>query len=238
VPTVAQFTVTAAKAALKQNGLKAATHMITQSSTSIPQGEVIGTQPGAGQNLANGSSVTLIVSSGESVPNVVNDSYGDAQAALSNFTNAGTQVVPKYQTTTTAQPDTVISQSPPAGQPLPKGGSIVLTVAKAPTTQKVPRVVGEPPTVAANQLGGLGLNVSEIPKTTRNPAMVGLIVKQFPTSLTVVKKGTIITIYYGVAPTGTTGGGNTGGGVSTGPQTTNTTTTPSSTTTTTSVTTT
>ena len=164
---------------------------------------------------------------------MVNDSYGDAQAALSNFTNAGTQVIPKYQTTTTAQADTVIAQSPLAGQPLPKGDSIVLTVAKAPTTQKVPRVVGETPTAAANQLGALGLNVSEIPKTTRNPAMVGLIVKQFPTSLSVVKKGTVINIYYGVAAATNSGGGTTR------PATTvTTTTTPSDTTTTTSTTTT
>jgi beta-lactam-binding protein with PASTA domain/predicted Ser/Thr protein kinase len=239
VPTVAQLSVAGAQAALKQNGLRASSHIITQTSTNVPQGEVIGTQPGAGQNLANGSRVTLIVSSGESVPNVVNDSYGDAQAALSNFTNAGTQVVPKYQTTTTVQPDTVVSQSPPAGQPLPKGASIILTVAKAPTTVKVLRVVGETPSAAANTLGGQGLNVSEIPKTTRNPAMVGLIVEQFPTSNMVVKKGTVVSIYYGVAPAGNSGGGNSGGtGVTTAPQSTTTTTTPSSTTTTTSVTTT
>jgi beta-lactam-binding protein with PASTA domain len=111
-------------------------------------------------------------------------------------------------------------------------------VAKAPTTQKVPRVVGETPNAAASELGGLGLNINEIPKTTRNPAMVGLIVEQYPTSNMTVKKGTVINIYYGTAaPTKTTGGGaNTT--PSTPPPSTTTTTTPSSTTTTTSVTTT
>ncbi|HEX3617697.1 MAG TPA: Stk1 family PASTA domain-containing Ser/Thr kinase [Solirubrobacteraceae bacterium] len=237
VPTVAGDTVPVATAQLRQNGVKVL-KVQDQPSTSVQQGQVIGTNPPAGESVASGTRVVLVVSSGVSVPNVVNDSYGDAQAALSNFTNAGTQVTPRYQTTTTVQPDTVISQSPLAGQPLPKGGSIVLTVAKAPTTQKVPRVVGEPPTTAANELGGLGLNVSEIPKTTHNPAMVGLIVKQYPTSNMVVKKGRIISIYYGVAPASDSGGGNSGGNGISGTPTTTTTTSPSSTTTTTSVTTT
>jgi beta-lactam-binding protein with PASTA domain/predicted Ser/Thr protein kinase len=236
VPTVSQLSPAAAKAQLTQNGLKIS-RTVAQTSTNIPQGEVIGTTPGAGASVGKGTAVILTVSSGESVPNVVGDNYGDAQAALSNFTNAGTQVIPRYQTTTTAQPDTVISQSPPANQPLPKGASIILTVAKAPTTVKVPRVVGETPSAAAGTLGGLGLNVNEIPKTTRNPAMVGLVVKQFPTSNSVVKKGIVMNIYYGVAANSSTGGGNSGGsGITTGPQTTTTTTTPSSTTTTTSTT--
>jgi beta-lactam-binding protein with PASTA domain len=99
---------------------------------------------------------------------------------------------------------------------------------------KLIRVVGETRSAAAQSLGEQGLNVSEIPQTTRNPNMVGLIVKQFPTSLTVVKKGSFVNIYYGVAaPSNSGGGGNT-----TPATTTITTTTPSSTTTTTSTTTT
>jgi eukaryotic-like serine/threonine-protein kinase len=228
VPTVSQLTVAAAEAQLKSNGLKVS-HIVTATSSSVPQGEAIGTQPGPGASVAKGTGVILNVSSGLAMPNVVNDDIGAAQAALSQFSS--NQVTERYQTTTTAQPDTVISQLPPAGQALTKDGIITLTVAKAPTTVKVPRVVGYPPSAAAATLGGLGLNVNEIPKATRNLAMVGLVVKQFPTSNSVVKKGIVMNIYYGVAANTTTGAG---GANTTSTQTT--TTTPSSTTTTTSTT--
>ncbi len=224
VPTVSGDTLAAARAQLRRNGLTVA-HVTSQSSTNVPQGQVISTTPGAGSSVSNGSGVELVISSGELVPSVVGDSYGDAQAALSNFTSAGTTVSPKYQTTTTAQPDTVIGQSPAANQPLPKGGSITLTVAKAPTTVRVQRVVGDTPGAAVATLNGLGLNVNQIQKTTHNPNMVGLVVEQYPTSNMTVKKGRVITIYVGVAAPAktTTTGGNT--------QTTTTTTIPSTTTT-------
>ncbi|HWE58965.1 MAG TPA: Stk1 family PASTA domain-containing Ser/Thr kinase [Solirubrobacteraceae bacterium] len=235
VPTVSGDSESVARGQLRQNGLKVS-RVVTQTSTNTPQGQVIGTQPGAGASVANGSPVVLLISTGEAVPSVVGESYGDAQAALSQFTNQGTQLIERYQTTTTAQPDTVISQSPPANQPLPKNSAITLTVAKAPDTVKLIRVVGETPSAAVSQLSGYGLSVSQIPKTTHNPSMVGLVVKQFPTSLSVVKKGSIVTIYYGVAP-GSTGGGSTGGG-SAGLSNTGTSTTNSSTITTSSSTTT
>jgi serine/threonine-protein kinase len=203
VPTVSQDTPAAARAQLQNNGLKVL-KVQTQQSSSIPQGQVIGTNPQAGASVSNGTAVVLIVSSGIALPNVVNESYGDAQAALSNFTNQGTQLITKYQTTTTAQPDTVVSQSPQPGQPLPKGGVITLTVAKAPTTVHMQRVVGYTPAAAVNELNSLGLNANQVPKVTHNPNMVGLVVKQYPTSNMTVKKGSIVTIYVGQAPSGTT----------------------------------
>jgi serine/threonine-protein kinase len=235
VPTVSGDSPATARAQLRGNGLRVLKVQNT-TSTNVPQGQVIGTNPPAGASVRNGTEVVLTVSSGEAVPSVVGDSYGDAQAALSQFTNQGTQVVPKYETTTTATPDTVLSQTPAANQPLPAGGSITLTVSKAPTTVKVLRVVGETPTAAANQINGWGLNVNEVQKVTHNPAMQGLVVMQYPTSIMTVKKGTLMTIWIGVAP-GSTGGGSTGGG-STGLNNTGTSTTNSSTTTTASSTTT
>jgi serine/threonine-protein kinase len=221
VPTIAGDTTAAARAQLRSNGLKVS-RITTTSSTNVAQGQVISSSPGAGSSVPNGSSVSLVVSSGLSVPNVVGDSLGDAQAALSNFTSQGTQVNTTFQTTTTTTPDTVVQQSPQANQPLPKGGAITLTVSKAPTTVKMPRVVGETPTEAAAQLGADGLTVNPVDKITHNLSMVGLVVKQDPTSLSIVKKGTIVTIWIGQqAPSNTT----------TSPQTSTSATTPSTTTT-------
>ncbi|MGH2844238.1 MAG: PASTA domain-containing protein, partial [Solirubrobacteraceae bacterium] len=214
VPTLVGDTPAQARAQLKQNGLKVL-RTVSQQSSSTPAGQVISTQPGAGASVSKGTAVVLNVSSGQAVPYVVGDSLGDAQAALSQVSGTPPQV--KYQTTTTAQPDTVIAQSPSSGQSLPKNGVITLTLAKAPDTVKVPRVVGFPPNAAVAALSGQGLNVNELPQTTHNPAMVNLVVKQYPTSLTVVKKGKVINIYIGQAPgSGTGTGGGTGGTGGTG----------------------
>ena len=194
VPTVATLSQAAAEAQLKQNGLKVS-HVAQQVSGTVPQGEAIGTQPGAGASLSKGQGVILYMSSGLAMPNVVGDNLGTAQAALSQFTT--NQISIQYQTTRTATPDTVLSQSPGAGRPLTSSATITLTVAKAPSTVKVPRVVGETPSAAVATLSGLGLSVDQVPVTTHNPNMVGLVVKQFPTSTTVVKRGTVINISVG-----------------------------------------
>jgi beta-lactam-binding protein with PASTA domain/predicted Ser/Thr protein kinase len=220
VPTVTQLSLADAEAQLRQNGLKVG-RISRQTSNGVLQGQVISTSPVAGASVAKGTRVSLTVSTGEAMPNVVGDNLGDAQAALTQFTNQGTQITVRSQTTTTAQPDTVVAQQPQANQPLPKSASITLTVAKAPDTQKVPRVVGETPSAAVSLLNGLGFTVNQIQKTTHNSNMVGLVVKQYPTSNMTVKKGSVINIYYGVAPlSGGSGGGSSGGGSLSPPPTT------------------
>jgi serine/threonine-protein kinase len=216
VPTVNSLSEAAAKQELKHNGLKVS-RVATSTSSTVPQGEVIGTAPGAGASVSKGARVILYVSSGVAMPSVVGDDLGAAQAALSQITATPPRIV--YETSTTATPDTVLSQSPQSNQALAKNGVITLTVAKAPDTVKVPRVVGETPTAAVGVLNTMGLNVTEVPTTVHNPANVGLVVQQSPTSLSVVKKGTVVTIYYGVAAGSTggqSGGGQSGGGQSGG----------------------
>jgi serine/threonine-protein kinase len=232
VPLVTNESPVAARRELRHNGLKVS-HVTTTSSSSVPQGQVISTSPGAGASVANGSSVSMVVSSGEPMPNVVNDSLGDAQVALSNFTNAGTQLVRKYQVSSSAQPDTVISQYPLPNRPLPKGSAITLTIAKAPTTVKMPRVVGETATQAAATLGGDGLSVNPVQQTTHNLSHVGIVIRQNPTSLSIVKKGTIVTIWVGQAPPSSTTSTQT---TTTVPSTTTTSTTSSTSTTSTTTT--
>ncbi len=242
VPTVESLSQAAATQQLKQNGLKVS-RVVAQTSGSVPQGQVTGTLPGAGASLSKGAGVILYVSSGLAMPNVIGDDLGTAQAALSQISTSPPKII--YQTSTTATPNTVLSQSPAATQPLGKSGTITLTVAKAPDTVKVPRVVGDAPSAAVATLNTSGLNVTEVPTTVHNPASVDLVVRQFPTSLTVVKKGSVVTIYYGVAAgssSGNSGGtslgklnsiGKAGGGTTTStPRGTQTTTSTPSTTTT------
>ncbi|HEX3803828.1 MAG TPA: Stk1 family PASTA domain-containing Ser/Thr kinase [Solirubrobacteraceae bacterium] len=212
VPTVVQLPEAQAEAQLKAAHLKIS-RVIMETSTSVTQGDATRTDPAGGASLAQGASVILYVSSGLAVPDVVGDNIGDAQNALSQFRLTITK-----QTTTTADPGTVLSQSPNSGQPVPANGTVTLTVAEAPTTVKVPRVVGETPSAAAATLNSLGLNVNQVQTTVHNLGNVGLVLKQFPTSTSVVKKGTSVTITVGQAASTSSGGSS--GGVTSNPTTT------------------
>ena len=138
--------------------------------------------------------------------------------------------------TTAATPGTVLSQSPTVGKAVGQNGVVTLTVAQAPSTVKVPRVVGDTPSQAVTTLTAAGLNSAQVPTTVRNPNLVGLVVSQFPTSNSKVKKGAVVTIMVGQAAASNSGGtggpGGNGGTGTGGAGTTNTRTTASTPTTT------
>ena len=215
VPSVAQLTQAQAEAQIRQAGLKVL-QVTTETSTSVPAGEATRTYPVGGASVSRGRGVILYMSSGLAVPDVVGDNVGDAENALTQF---NVHVV--QQTTTTATPGTVLSQSPTFGKAVGQNGTVTLTVAQAPSTVKVPRVVGDTPSEAVSTLTAAGLNSAQVPTTVRNLNLVGLVVSQFPTSNSMVKRGTVVTITVGqAAPSNSNGTGGTGGAGATSTHTT------------------
>jgi beta-lactam-binding protein with PASTA domain/predicted Ser/Thr protein kinase len=194
VPTVVSLTQKQAIAALRQSGLTV-NRVVPQSAADVNKGDAIGTSPDAGASVSRGSAVTLIVSSGTPLPNVVNDTLVQAQQALTGF-----KVVSAQQVSTTATAGTVLSQSPPANTPVGSGSTVNLTVAEAPKTATVPDVVGYSQTGAASTLQAAGFSVVELPETVRNPSEVGNVVRQRPQPRTIHKKGSNVVIIIGEAP--------------------------------------
>ena len=210
VPNIAELPRAQAVDQLKASGLNVS-KVLTEASSTVPAGEATRTYPVYGQSVRRGSDVILWISSGLTVPSVVGDDLGSAQGALSQFT---VHIV--KQTTTSADAGTVLSQSPAPGDAVPANGVVTLTVAEAPETVRLPRVVGETPSAATSTLNGLGLNVNTASTTVHNPANVGIVVQQSPGSTTVVKKGSSVTITVGQAAAGSSGssGVSSGGGSS------------------------
>jgi beta-lactam-binding protein with PASTA domain len=213
---VQRLSVAQAVARLRAAGFKPTT--TTQPSSTVMQGQVIGTNPPAGTELQVGSPVTVLVSSGPAqvrVPNITGQSRGSAEAAL---TTAGLAVgIVTQQTVAGQAAGTVLSQSPNGGTSLPAGGVVNLVVAQATNEVTVPNVVGQNQTQAAAALGAAGLNPRTVSATTTEPAQVGVVLKQKPSAGKLTPKGARVTITVGVL----------------GPQTTPTPTTPQPTTTTT-----
>jgi serine/threonine-protein kinase len=104
-----------------------------QPSATVPSGSVISTSPSPGTKVNPGSTVNLVVSSGQpanqaQVPDVTGQTQGQAKATL---TSAGfTPQAQAQQVSDPAQNGIVLSQNPPAGTPANQGSVVTYTVGK------------------------------------------------------------------------------------------------------------
>jgi serine/threonine-protein kinase len=169
--------------------------IIRQSSSQFAAGEVINTSPFAGQTPPVGTKVDLFVSTGPAkvaVPDVTNKTTSQAEATL---TSAGFKVTPVPQASSTATPNTVISQSPSGGTPEVPGSTVTIFVAKAPTAT-VPDVKGETAAAASSKLKQAGFTVVQQPKNVTDKSQNGIVLNQSPSHGT-AKKGSTVTITVG-----------------------------------------
>ncbi len=113
---------------------------VEEEESAQPAGKVISQTPDAGQRVEPGSTVSIVVSSGEErsrVPNVIGKERREAVEAVRG---AGlTPVVEEEETVVESQIGRVLDQFPPPGQELAPGSEMTLTVGKrAPSEQFEP----------------------------------------------------------------------------------------------------
>ena len=128
IPSLNGFTFSEAKDLLESDkyGLKVKK---AEQDSSAPENEVINSNPPGGTAVDKGSTVTLLVSKGQStVPNLVGMDVDDAKSALKD---AGLKASVNQQPSD--QPEgQVTDQSVPEGQQRPRGSTIQLTVSSGP----------------------------------------------------------------------------------------------------------
>jgi VWFA-related protein len=127
VPNVTGQTQAAATIAITDAGLVVRDGGVTeQSSSTVAPGTVISQNPPAGTNVAHGSPVDLVVSSGVAVPDVA----GQTQAAATSAITAASLMVGTVtqQSSSTVASGSVISQSPAAGKNVAGGSAVNLVV--------------------------------------------------------------------------------------------------------------
>jgi serine/threonine-protein kinase len=93
---------------------------------------------------------------------------------------------------------TVIDQAPDPNTVVPKDVTVLLTVARAPSTTPVPSVAGLSQSEAETQLIAAGLTLGTITEETSEEATVGTILAQDPLAGTVVPGGTPVNLTVGV----------------------------------------
>ncbi|HWV25777.1 MAG TPA: Stk1 family PASTA domain-containing Ser/Thr kinase [Aeromicrobium sp.] len=129
IPNLSNLTYENAKERLEALGFKVKKD---EADGSAEAGRVLNTDPPAGNKLAVGETVTVIVSRGEvTVPNVVGMSLADAKKTL---TDAGLEVTSSEANDPVVPAGRVVSQSVNQGQRVPTGTKIALVVSTGPPT--------------------------------------------------------------------------------------------------------
>lgn len=125
-----------ARDVLRRTGLTGAPKTTLNNSPNVAAGVVITTNPAPGQNVAVGSTVEIIVSTGKvAVPQLVGLTQAEAETALKNV-----GLVPSIREVENTQvaAGKVTGQSDLADAPVEQGKTITITVAKAPPPPPVP----------------------------------------------------------------------------------------------------
>lgn len=193
-PVLEGLTQTAAETSIIDHGLVVGT-ITTQSSSTVPAGSVISSNPVAGTLVALGSAVNLVIAGTPvtvTVPDVVGLTQSNAETAI---TNAGLVV----GTISTASSDTVaagdvISQNPLAGTSVAQGSAVNLVVSTGPaaTTVTTPDVVGLAQGVAQSAITAAGLVVGTVTSSNSATVPVGDIISQNPVAGTTVALGSAV----------------------------------------------
>jgi eukaryotic-like serine/threonine-protein kinase len=135
VPDVVGQDQDEATSRLREEGLGV---IIREKASGEPADTVVDQTPGAGQQVDDGSTVTLYVSNGklQEVPDVVGLTQADAEAEISD---AGFRAT--VRTSPVTEPDgdgRVLSQTPPGGKQRNKGDTVVITVGQLATPTPSP----------------------------------------------------------------------------------------------------
>jgi serine/threonine-protein kinase len=167
-----------AQQALTDAGLKV--EVSEQPSDDVPEGQVISQAPQAGVAVAKGSTVRLVVSSGPqqpTVPNVINQSEGEARAAIQG---AGLGVDVAEQSSSTIAAGNVIDQDPAPGTKVDPGTTVRIVVSSGPESVPVPGVVDLPRDEAVSVLEDAGLRPNVQTVNVADPNADGLVIAQDP----------------------------------------------------------
>jgi serine/threonine-protein kinase len=155
VPQVTGSTLATAQAALRHAGLIPG-HVVDQTSTTIQSGIVISTTPSAGVSWPQSRPVSLVVSTGQPVPNFV----GQQKAVAEQWAQANGVSLNEVADANSTQPaGTVTKQSAPPGSSFTPHEVITIDISNGPQMAAVPNVDGQQVSQAEQMLAQAGFQV-------------------------------------------------------------------------------
>lgn len=207
VPDVVGMSTEQATEALEDAGLVVGVvAQVEPAESGVEPGTVLSSDPAGGVRVAKSSKVNLKVAAAAvaEVPYVVGQQEAVAKAALSA---AGFEVEVSYRDGSSAEPGTVISQSPSGGSTASAGRVIKLMVAGGQATDLVgvPSVAGLSATAAKAALAAAGLN-AQLAESPSESVAADMVITQSPAAGTMLNRGdaVLVIVSTGPPPAGTT----------------------------------
>ncbi|MEZ5170840.1 MAG: PASTA domain-containing protein [Acidimicrobiia bacterium] len=162
-------------------------------SETVPFDTVISQDPAAGEEIAGGSTINILISDGpplRTIPALSGATFDDAAAQLADL---GLEVARTDEFSDDVAEGSVISTSPGAGEQARRGDTVTVQVSKGPDLVVVPSVVGLgiDAATAALEDKGLGFEVD-----TSNFTPGAAVATQSEAADTEVKRGTVVTISF------------------------------------------
>jgi serine/threonine-protein kinase len=181
VPDVVGRTVDEASQQLQALGFVVT--QVAQQNNDVEENIVISTDPAAGEEAPEGSTITLNYSSGPNtiaIPEVRGQSENDARNTLTGAGFTGNIQV-RQQASDDVPEGQAIGTEPAAGQQAAPDAAITLVMSSGPGQVGVPNVVGLSEDNARGQIEAAGLVVQTSDQETQNPNEDGRVLSQVPT---------------------------------------------------------
>jgi beta-lactam-binding protein with PASTA domain/tRNA A-37 threonylcarbamoyl transferase component Bud32 len=187
VPALANLSQAQASTRIAAVDLKPA--FTREASETVPTGRVVRTDPGAGDRVLRGRSVTVVLSTGRPpvpVP-VVTGRPADAAAAIVRRAGLTPQITEQHSVE--VETGLVISQDPAGGGTAARNTAVRLVVSSGPDVVPVPSVAGLSIEDARQRLEAAGFQVKV------RSLRIGNVIAQSPRAGARRKQGTSVTIY-------------------------------------------
>ena len=172
-----------------------------QPSVDVAEGRVIETEPPAGEEVAPGTKVTLVISAGPEefpIPNVTNV---DLETATELLTRDGFVVgTVTEQDSQDIPTGVVISQSLPAGTEQPPGTVVDLVVSSGPLFLTVPDLAGVAQSIAEEELTRLGFEDVTVEEEFSNEMLEGFVTRTEPAGNQLARRDDPVTIFISEGP--------------------------------------
>ncbi len=199
VPTVADQSLTSARADLEDLGWEVTVEEVRRDDTS--EGDVLGTRPGAGTDLEEGQAVTLLVSQGATLvdlPAVAAGMGVEEATDLLTFSGLEPDVSRRHDEEVAA--DVVISVADDLPARIAKGSAVGLVVSDGPEPRTIPSDLdGRPQDEAVDALTELGL-VTDVAGDFSDEVDAGLVITTDPGAGAEVARDSTVTVVVSQGP--------------------------------------
>lgn len=195
VPNFVGMTFDEAKKQAESSGLKLV--KIKEAKSDKKAGEVLETDPKAGEMVSKGSTINATVSGEEKIymPNVVEDELNDAKTKLESLGVTNVEIKKDYSDSISE--GKVISQDPSQNKEISKDTKVTLVVSLGKKYITIPELGGLSETTARNKLNNLGLSVNVKTGKTTDQSSDGKVIDSTPSSGEGVVEGSTVTLIIG-----------------------------------------